>query len=160
MAIQIRARNVDLMPYLVLDVNVEFYDDGERMGTFLAETVETNPQDVECPECSIRIGYSPIFRSTGTGWQNFSATLACLDLLLGKSYKTSIRRKLESRLLELQARGCASYSIRFKIHYEGSGQPPDHVVPDAWYENRCRYFHEQTSSCLVPERENEEINHA
>lgn len=156
MAIQIRARNVDLEPYLVLDINVTFYDDGGRMASFVAETYETHKKSVTCPECEGYIGYSPLFRSTGTGWQNFKATLTCLDLLLGKSNQTSVRRRLESRLLELQARGCSQYSIRYKIHHEGPGESEDILLADAWYENRISYFG-KPSSCLVPEREIQEI---
>ena len=153
MAIQIRARDVDLEEDMVFNFDVYFSDDRKTVDRFLAEVHETCPQDVVCPTCEDRIGYSALFRGTGTGFQNLEATLTCFDLLRGISPQAGLTRRLVSRLLELQARGCAEYSVCFQIRHQRSGESSDCHLALTWIEGRIRYHFEQSSSCVVPERE-------
>ena len=157
MALQVITGNASFPEVLVLDLNVKFHDDRVRMDEFVAEVYETSPQIVICDGCGEIVGRNTVFRGSGAGWSEFSSALSCFDLLRGKDYQTGIAKRMESRLLELQARGLAEYCVRFEICDKVTGVSEDIVQQITWHEIRQRYHHEQTSSFVVPEREIQEI---
>lgn len=160
MAIQIRTRDVDQYTDMVFDLNVTFGDDRDTVARFVAEVHEETKKDIRCASCGDWQGYSPLFRSAGTGFHTLEASLTLFDLLHRCSPQKGVTRRLVSRILELQARNTERYQIRFKVRYERSGESETTDVFFAWIGGFRSYKSGSSSSCLVPEREGEKIEFA
>jgi hypothetical protein len=158
MAIQIRTRDIDQYADLVFDLNVSFSDGREGVDRFVAEVYEETKKDITCASCGTWQGYSPLFRSSGTGFYALEATLTLFDLLQRCSPQKGVTRRLVSRILELQARNTTAYQIRFKVRYERSGESETSDVVFAWLGGFRTYRSAKSSSSLVPEREGEKID--
>ena len=152
MDLQIRARELGNTTNVVLNLDVQFDPDARRMASFMAEVHEKSPKVIDCPECGCFQATAKIFRCTGTREEELTQALACLDLLLGYSGSKGVRKPLESRILELQARAAESYTVRCKVYRQGHS--PDNGKPVAWLTGRHSF--RGRSSYVVPEHEMEE----
>lgn len=149
MDLQIRAGKLGQRTDVVLNLDVQYCDDARRMASFVAEIHEESPEIIDCPECGTYLAGAKIFRCSGTREEELTQALSCLDLLLGYSGPKGIRKPLESRILELQARGADSYSVRCKVYREG--HTSDNGKPVAWI--TARHSFRGRSSFVVPETE-------
>jgi hypothetical protein len=152
MDLQIRAGELGERSDVVLNLDVQYDDDARRVASFLAEIHEESPKVIDCPECGCFQATAKIFRCAGTREEELKEALACLDLLLGYNRNSQgVRKPLESRILELQARGAQSYSVRCKVYRQGHSS--DNGKPIAWL--TARHSARAGSSYVVPQHEME-----
>ena len=159
MDISFKARSFDKYESLVFNLDVQYDHDTRTVDYFLAEVHEETPDVIDCPECGVYLGTNKIFRCSGTGNDQLSEALALFDVLLGwtSSRSTGVRKALESRILELQARKARTYSVRCKVYRKGHA--PDPREPVTWITARHGYG-DQPTSYVVPEFEKKAANEA
>jgi len=159
MDVSFKARSFDKYESLVFNLDLQFDHERGSLDGFLAEVYEEAPEVIDCSECGAYLATNKVFRCSGTGNAQLSQTLALFDVLLGwtGSRQTGVRKALESRILELQARKARSYSIRCEVYRKGFA--PDPSQPVTWITARHAFGHEP-SSYVVPEFEAKAANDA
>ena len=159
MDVSFKARSFDKYESLVFNLDVQYDHDTRTVDHFLAEVYEEAPEVIDCAECGAYLATNKVFRCSGTGNDQLAQTLALFDVLLGWSgtRQTGVRKALESRILELQARKARSYSVRCEVYRKGYA--PDPREPVTWLTARHGYRN-QPSSYVVPEFEKKAANDA
>ena len=159
MDVSFKARSFDKFESLVFNLDVQYDDDTRTVDHFLAEVHEEAPQILDCPECGVYLATNKVFRCSVTGNDQLAQALALFDVLLGWSgtRQTGVRKALESRILELQARKARTYSVRCQVYRKGYA--PDPREPVTWLTAR-HGFGDEPSSYVVPEFEAKAANDA
>ena len=152
MDISFKARSFDKYESLVFNLDVQYDHESRTVDYFLAEVYEEAPEVIDCKECGAYLATNKIFRCSGTGNETLAQALALFDVLCGwsGSNQTGIRRALESRILEMQARQARGYSVRCEVFRKGHAPNPS--KPVNWITARHSYG-DQPSSYVVPEFE-------
>lgn len=159
MDVSFKARSFDKYESMVLNLDVYYDYESRTVDYFLAEVYEETPEVIDCFECGAYLATNKVFRCTGTGNDQLAQALALFDVLLGwtSSRETGVRKALESRILELQARQARTYSVRCEVYRKGYAENPREPV--TWLTSRHGYG-DQPSSYVVPEFEAQACNDA